>query len=60
VTLKRGDTVWFWYRGTRVRAYVHKVKGGDVVVYLAGQRVQLPKLRARPISTFPTADVGEG
>lgn len=58
--LKRGDTVWFWYRGTRVRAVVHKVKGADCVVYLAGQRVQLPKLRARPIGTFPASTEGEG
>lgn len=58
--LKRGTWVWFWYRGRRVIALVHRVKGDTFLVYKNGQRVQMPLSRARPIGTLPTADVGEG
>jgi hypothetical protein len=60
VKLKRGDRVWFWYRGERVSSYVHRVKGDDFVAYVASQRVQMPLSRARPIGTFPASTEGEG
>jgi hypothetical protein len=60
VKLKRGDRVWFWYRGARVQTYVHRVKGDDFVAYVASQRVQMPLTRARRVISQPTADVGEG
>ena len=58
--LKRGDRVWFWYRGERVQTYVHKVKGDDFVAYVASQRVQQPTSRARPIASLPAPEQGEG
>jgi hypothetical protein len=58
--LKRGDRVWFWYRGERVTTYVHTVKGDDFVAYVAAQRVQQPLTRARPIASLPASDAGEG